>query len=247
MGWLVAAYMRLIRVTTRWDVQGLEHIKPVWERGGGLVACLWHSRLMLAYSSWPLDAQKAGILISRSNDGEFVAKASRRLNLAVMRGSTRNPKKDKGKGGAVAYREMLDFVRSGGCMCMMPDGPRGPRQRARAGAVKLAQAAQVPLHAFSCTTKWRIMFNSWDRFVLPLPFGRGVIVWNAPIDPPALDATDIELEGVRRLLETRLNEATAQADTAVGGNVVEPAQDQDALRLDRNNASADAVLPKIPQ
>ncbi len=223
LGRFIALYMRLIRATTRWHVEGIEHIEPVWREGGGVVACLWHSRLMMGFSSWPRDAQRVGILISRSSDGEFVAKAAERLNFAVMRGSTRNPKKDKGKGGTVAFREMLDFVTNGGCMCVMPDGPRGPRMRARGGAVKLAHATQSPLFALGLTTKWRIVFKSWDRFVLPLPFGRGVIVWSQPIAPPEPGASDEALEAMRQDLEDRLNAATTRADEAVGGAVIQPA------------------------
>jgi hypothetical protein len=62
---------------------------------------------------------------------------------------------------------------------------------------------------FSASRK--IVFNSWDRFVLPYPFSRGVFIWGEPIqvDPGADRA---HLEEKRLLLENRLNEMTEQAD-----------------------------------
>lgn len=224
-GFLVAGYMHLVRVSTRWNLVSPPDVDAAW-RGdagpGGIIVCLWHSRLMMAYSVWRKECRPAAILVSRSSDGEFVAQAAERLGNVVMRGSTRNPKKDKGKGGGVAYRDMLEFVADGGCMCMMPDGPRGPRMRARLGAVKLAAATQAPLLPHSASTRWRIVFKSWDRFVLPLPFSRGEIHWGPVIAPPATDADADALEAKRQELEAAMIAINQSVDDAVGAEPIEP-------------------------
>jgi lysophospholipid acyltransferase (LPLAT)-like uncharacterized protein len=55
---------------------------------------------------------------------------------------------------------------------------------------------------------------SWDRFLLPYPFGRGLFLWGKPIwVSPAATAADLESKRIE--LEEALNRITAQADEAV--------------------------------
>ncbi len=79
--------------------------------------------------------------------------------------------------------------------------------------------------------------NSWDRFVLPLPFGRGVLVWGAVIPPPAPDADSEVLERTRMQLEVELIRITAEADRLAGVDVVEPAPLRDEPAASAANAA----------
>jgi lysophospholipid acyltransferase (LPLAT)-like uncharacterized protein len=223
LGWLLAGYMGFVKATTRWEVRGREVIEPIWAGRKGVIGCVWHARVLMTIAGWPKDVQPATILISRSPDGEFVAHAARHHGIGVIRGSARNPKKTaKEKGGVAAFRAMADHVEKGGCIAVTPDGPRGPRMRVSSGAVRLARATQAPMVAFAWSTSSRVVFDSWDRFILPLPFARGVIVWKGPIAPPPTD-DDAALEAARQALETAMNEAARQADEATGCRVIEPA------------------------
>lgn len=220
---VLAGYMSLVKNTTRWRVIGRENIEPVWASGRGVVGCVWHARVLMTIAGWPKDVQPPTIMISRSPDGEFVARAAKTLNVGVIRGSSRNEKKTKQKGGVAAALSADDHLKAGGCLAITPDGPRGPRMRAKVGPVKLARNAQVPLIAFAWSTRWRVVFKSWDRFVLPLPFGRGVIVWEGPADPPPPGASERDVETVRARLETMLISANQRADAEAGVEVIEPA------------------------
>ena len=221
IGALLAGYMQLVKSTTRWEVRGLETIEPIWASGQGVIGCVWHARVLMTIAGWPKTVQPATILISRSPDGEFVARAAKAHRIGVIRGSARNKRKTKEKGGMAAFRAMVGHVEGGGCMAITPDGPRGPRMRASVGAVRLARATGAPMMAFAWSTRHRIAFNSWDRFILPLPFGRGVIVWRGPIAVGG-DSED-ELEAARTQLEVELNAATHEADEAAGVEVITPA------------------------
>jgi lysophospholipid acyltransferase (LPLAT)-like uncharacterized protein len=55
------------------------------------------------------------------------------------------------------------------------------------------------------------LFASWDRFLVPYPFSRGLFYWGEPIWV-SRDATGTELEAKRRDLESALNRITAEAD-----------------------------------
>jgi lysophospholipid acyltransferase (LPLAT)-like uncharacterized protein len=223
LGALLALYMQLVKATTRWEVRGRDVVEPVWAEGKGVIGCVWHARVLMTIAGWPKNVQPATILISHSPDGEFVARAAKHHGIGVIRGSSRNPKKTKRKGGVTAFRAMAEHVASGGCMAMTPDGPRGPRMRAGEGAVRLAKTTGAPMLAFAWATSRQIVFDSWDRFILPLPFGKGVIVWKGPIPAPAADASETELEATRAALETALNAASREADEAAGAEVIEPA------------------------
>lgn len=224
LGALLAGYMSLVKATTRWERRGLDHAQPVWDSQGGVVGCVWHSRILMTIAVWPRTAQPPAILISRSKDGDVVADAARRHDVGVVRGSSLNQRKTgKQKGSVGAFREMARHVETGGCMAVTPDGPRGPRMRARAGAVKLARTAGVPLLPCAWSTSRAIVFNSWDRFMLPLPFARGVIVYAEPIEID-VEADDKAIKAATLTLEERLNAATAEADIACGRTVTEPAE-----------------------
>jgi hypothetical protein len=222
LGLLLAGYMGLVKSTTRWEVRGKEAIEPIWAGRKGVVGCVWHARVLMTIAGWPTHVQPATILISRSPDGEFVAHAARHHNIGVIRGSARNPTKTKEKGGLAAFRAMADHIAAGGCIAVTPDGPRGPRMRASLGAVRLARATGAPMMAYAWSTSSRVVFDSWDRFILPLPFARGVIVWKGPIDPPPPD-DPAALEAKRLELETAMNAAAREADEATGCSVIEPA------------------------
>jgi len=68
----------------------------------------------------------------------------------------------------------------------------------------------------------RKQFNSWDRFVLPKPFGKGLILWGTPVTIPS-DTSDDELEAIRLRIEAEMNALMAQADMELGHAAVEPA------------------------
>ncbi|KAA5803531.1 lysophospholipid acyltransferase family protein [Alkalicaulis satelles] len=220
---LIGGYMGLIKHATRWQVRGRAHVEPVWAAREGMIMCGWHGRNLFLKSVWPADAGPIAILISRSREGDVVARAAGLNGVALIRGSSRNEKKkDKDKGGAAAFREMVRFVRARGCMTITPDGPRGPRQRCTPGAVKLAQITGAALVPVSWSTRWGFRLKSWDRFHVPLPFSQGVIVWGEPVRLPDNPGAE-DLEAARLLVEERLNAITLEADLACGKEPVLPA------------------------
>lgn len=222
LGGLLGGYMTLVARTTRWTVRDAARIAPLIEGGKGVVVCFWHGRLMMSGSLWPKSApQKPAILISRSTEGDVIARAAAHQGGTSIRGSSRNAKKTRDKGAVSAYRAMLRHVEAGGAMGVTPDGPRGPRMRAGMGAIRLAAASGAPLIPVSWAIKHRWMAGSWDRFILPLPFSEGVITWGEPFTVPAEAGAH---ETSRARLEADLNALTAECDIALGLQPVEPAE-----------------------
>ncbi|MGB0908028.1 MAG: lysophospholipid acyltransferase family protein [Maricaulaceae bacterium] len=216
VGWLVAAYMVLVKHTTRWEFLHAERAAPIMGNGKGVIALTWHSRFLMLNSAWKKSYQMPHVLISRSRDGEIVARTSHFLGLKTIRGSAKKAgTTKKGKGGAAASRDMIEALERGGCIVITPDGPRGPRQRLGEGPLRLAKLSGVPLLPCTFAIKSRKQFGSWDKFILPLPFGRGQIIWGTPQYVPA-NITSEKLEALRLDIETEMNDLLAQGDNALG-------------------------------
>ena len=118
---------------------------------------------------------------------------------------------------------MLKIIQSGENVAITPDGPRGPRMRAQAGIVLLARLSGAPIVPATYAVSRRKLASSWDRFVIALPFSRGVYLWGAPIYV-ARDADEEALENARLELENSLNDLTEAADRRVGVVPVTPAE-----------------------
>lgn len=223
IGTLLGGYMGFVGATTRFERIGLEHIQPIREGGEGLMGAIWHGRIMLSPAIWPKGAQEPKVLISRSGEGDAIARAAAVNGIGAIRGSSLNMKKrGKSKGALSGFREMVRFIRGGGCMAIMPDGPRGPRMRIGLGPLMIAQMSGAPIVPATWSVRWAKSFNSWDRFLLPLPFGRGVIAYGEPIYVPK-DADADALEILRAELEARLIALTQDADRRCGRDIIEPA------------------------
>lgn len=211
---LVAAYIRLVHATTRWEWVNAEAGDRIIAAGETGVVCFWHGRLLMM----PM-AQRGNVpyamLISGHRDGRFIARAVARFGIRAIVGSST-------RGGAAAARECVSALNTGTIVCIAPDGPRGPRMRATAGAVEIARVAGKPLVPVAYSTTQRKVLGSWDRFLLALPFGRGVYVVGDPIAPPDVDDR-AAVERVRQQLEDALNAVSAEADRLTGHTPVEPA------------------------
>lgn len=230
VSWILAKYMQFCAATTRWEFRGVEHRDAMIESGEGLCGAFWHSRIAQSFMGWRPDApQQAHMLISRSREGEFISRFARHLGIGVVRGSSRNERKSKEKGSLSAFREMVRVVERKQGMALTVDGPRGPRQRVSMGVIKLAQATGKPILPYTWSSTHKIVSKSWDRFYIPLPFGKGIVIWNAPLPVPQ-DASDAQLEAMRVELENGLNRITQEADEFTGGPVIEPAEPRRSAR-----------------
>lgn len=223
-GWLVAAYMTLVKYTTRWEIERADQVQPIIEGGKGVIALVWHSRFMMLTSAWKKDYQLPYVLISRSRDGAIVANASHVLGLKTIRGSAKKAAKGdmtaKAKGGAKASMDIVTALENNGCIVVTPDGPRGPRQHLGDGPIRLARLTGAPLMPCTFAVRNRKQLNTWDKLVLPLPFGKGKIIWGTPVTVPA-DADERKVEHIRERIESEMNIFLADADRSMGHTPVE--------------------------
>jgi len=207
---LLGLYLGLALRSTRWTLEGEEHLAPFLAGGPLIVAC-WHQRLALMPALWlrarrrpEARGRQIFLLVSRHRDGRLIGTILRRFGLGVVLGSTTH-------GGAAGLKGSLDRLRQGAIIGIAPDGPQGPPRTPAPGVAALAALSGAPVLpcAAQITRRWTL--RSWDRMVLPLPFSRGTLVCGPPILVPrggwqaALPAITVALSA-----------AAAQADRACG-------------------------------
>lgn len=212
LAWLLAQWMRFCFATIRWTHRNEAVAEQVWAEGGGVLCAFWHSRIALAPACWPAGrAQPAKALISLSPDGQFIARAVGRLGFPAIRGSSANKDKaDRAKGGSQALRDGLKQLKVG-ALGVTPDGPRGPARQMAEGFPLMARLSGAPVLLIGLSCKPALRLDSWDRAVLPLPFGRGAIVWEAARYPEGADTAAVATAWAERL--TALE---AEADAITG-------------------------------
>ena len=177
-------------------------VEPLWASHTPAIYVVWHARLLLL--PYLYGHRGARVLISRSRDGDMVARLVRRFGFAVVRGSS-------SRGGAGGLRGLARALGEGHSVIVVPDGPRGPAETVKPGVVTLARltgAPVVPL-SFAGSAEWRA--RSWDGFRIPKPFARCVVRFGEPLRlTPSRDRGDAE--ATRKDIEAALREVTWQVD-----------------------------------
>lgn len=228
---LGAAWIRLVERTTRWRVEGAETLAEVQAGRGRHLVLVWHGRVLMIPAE-----KRAGLeihaMISANRDGDIIADCVARFGVPAIRGSARDPRKaEKDKRGGAAARAAVALLTGARpvSVAITPDGPRGPRQRVQPGVAAIAALSGAPAMPYAYSTRWGLRMGSWDRFHVPLPFGRGAKVIG-PLVPPPAESTAEALEAHRRALEAALNAVTARADALVGRETPTPAAPPAAAR-----------------
>ena len=204
MAALLAYFLaRCIGMTLRIEVRGQERFDA---ESTGRILAGWHGRTMLAALKYR--NRKWWALISHSRDGEIQNTIFNLLGFRVVRGST-------GRGGARAAIECARILRQGETFVFTPDGPRGPSQKVQRGILWLAQKGSATIFPAAASAKPRKLFNSWDRYLVPFPFAKGLILIGEPIRVPP-NANENDLQQIGERLEHQLNQLQTQAERELG-------------------------------
>jgi len=209
---LLGAYLGLVARTTRWQLEGAGPALAEVAAGRPLIIAFWHERLpimpvlrRLAIAAEPKAAEVVPhVLVSQHRDGRFIGDAVMRFGFRMVYGSSR-------RGGAAALAEMIRVLRAGNPVALTPDGPRGPRRQAAPGVAQLAALSGALVAPLGAATNRHKLLPSWDRMMLPLPFGRGVIACGPLIAVPR-DGVEAAVPAIAEAMSA----ACAAADAAVG-------------------------------
>lgn len=201
--YLAFAYSALLRLTTRVTTVRGDIRARLRAEDRRFIYAFWHQRQVFFTVTHRGD--KVAVLISRSKDGEMIAETIRLCGVASVRGSS-------SRGASQAVRALMETLRSGLDLGITPDGPKGPPRQVKEGALFLAQKLGAPiLPVTNAQSNRLVLARAWDHFHVPLPFGRGVVVYGEPI----LVGPDDDLKAKAAELKARLDAITQEADELV--------------------------------
>jgi len=155
-----------------------------------IVVAFWHGELLMQ----PFNYQKlrpnsmVKAMISNHKDGEAITRVVEFLGIGSIRGSS-------SKGGAKALISTIKELKSGNDIAITPDGPRGPRFSIADGIVAISKKSNAKIVVFNCkpTKYWQM--KSWDKFIIPKPFGTIEFFIQEP-----LDISSLEMEEAKNLI-----------------------------------------------
>lgn len=178
-----------------------ETVKKLNEENKNYILAFWHGTMLLP---WFLHGSpKFAALISKSKDGDLLAKLLKHWKYEVVRGSSSS-------GGDVALGIMVDFAKSNYSVSITPDGPRGPAHKFKAGAVITAKKSKVPLILAGIGYKKKKVLSNWDKFEVPYFFSKAKVIYSEPIYVDA-ELSYEETSGVIVNCENKLNELQRKA------------------------------------
>lgn len=222
IGWIGAAYVKVVHLTGRWTVEKDPEFERLWASGQPFLLCFWHGRLLMMPFIWSRQ-RNMHMLMSDSRDGQLITALVANFGIHSIAG-TRN------RGGSAALRKMLRALKSGDWVGITPDGSRGPRMRVSDGSVEIARMAKVPMVPATYSCSAGKFLDTWDRHLVPRPFSRGVFIWGKPVMvDPAGDAG--ALLKAKQELEEGMNGISQRADRLMDRTPIEPAA---AERTDRS-------------
>ena len=170
--------------------------------GKNVIYAFWHGRQFLLFHSH----RNTGIVIpaSESRDGEIQALILKWFGFDVVRGSSKRK-------GDRALMGLVDRLRKGKNLALAVDGPRGPIYEAKQGVMYLAGKLNKPIvPVMTSAERFWLLDKIWDRYLLPKPFTRGVVIYGEAIIVNGI--SEDELEKKRKELEAALNRLMVQAD-----------------------------------
>ncbi len=208
--WLIssASYLAisLIGPTLRYSISWEEPPSPpdaIYEKP--VIYSFWHRAVFSATWLW----RKAGIavMVSRSFDGEYIARIIERLGFVAVRGSS-------SRSGASALLGLKSRLEQGLSVAFTIDGPRGPKYVAKPGPVLLSRASAVPMAAFYVALSDAWVLNTWDGLMIPKPFSKALARVGAKMRVPA-EADEAQMAEYHRQLQAALERVTRFAEEHV--------------------------------
>ena len=199
LGYLFSTFIKL---TTSLKIVHGEIREKLRSADQRFIYAFWHQRQVFFTVSHRGD--KMSVLISKSVDGEMISETIRLCcGVASVRGSTT-------RGASDAVRGMITALRSGLDLGITPDGPKGPKEEIKEGVMYLAQKLKIPILPITNAQSNRLILKgTWDQFQVPMPFGRSVVVYGAPILVGPLDDLVLKAAELKRSLDAITLEAEA--------------------------------------
>lgn len=202
ISWAGYLLVRAVGCTLRFLVTAEEGSLSDGVSGLPGIYCFWHRSVLPA--TYRFRGLQIAVMISRSFDGESIARIIRKLGFRPVRGSS-------SRHGAAALLGMRKELEQGHPVAFTIDGPRGPMYVAKPGPVMLAKKTGHKIVCFHIAVERAWIVNSWDKMMVPKPFSRAAIHLSSPLSVPP-DATEKEMETFHQRMQLMLDRCRHEAE-----------------------------------
>jgi len=189
-------------VRCRYEPLGANLLPGTKGFAGNYLYTFWHDSILLPTFRYRNLRPRVRIMISQHRDGQLIAETAERLGYIAVRGSSTH-------GGLEAMRQLIQASRESQIV-VTPDGPRGPRRVMQPGPIYLASRAGIPIVALGVAYQRAWRAKSWDRFEVPRPFTRAILVTTQPVCVPSRIKPE-EFERYRMLVQEQMDRANGHA------------------------------------
>ena len=172
------------------------HTTNALDDNENFIVSMWHGDLLMQPFNYQNFRPKGTVkaIISEHRDGEAIRKTVEYLGIGSLAGSST-------RGGAKALIGAIRSIKNGVDIAITPDGPRGPIYSIADGVVVISQKTKAKILPFSCVPSKYWKMKSWDKFVIPKPFGKIDFYIGEPVD-----VTGMEIEEAKALVLKRMQE-----------------------------------------
>ena len=169
-----------------------------------IIFCTWHNRLYCGPYLLPKDKLVINALQSFHSDGMMTDVLFKLIKMKIIYGSSK-------KKGVSAFIKMTKAIKNGESLAITPDGPKGPREIVKDGIIKLAQNTGAPIVPLFWKVKNHKILNSWDNFIIPFPFSKGVYIFGKPIHVKR-KVTEKKLFEIKNVIQDEFDRLTKEVE-----------------------------------
>jgi len=213
---LLWLYLFFVYLTSKKTFVNMQIFIELVKQKQPIIVAFWHNRLAMI----PFFARKAGkqlknhrfmTLASRHGDGKFVSLIMQKFGFITISGSSRQNRKLSRGIDFANMRAIINGLNQGYTLGITPDGPRGPAKKINGELLNIAKATQAKILCISYSAKNNLIFNSWDRLKVPLPFNNIKFYVHNQIITVDSNASKAEIAELTTLTTTNLNIAQQQS------------------------------------
>jgi lysophospholipid acyltransferase (LPLAT)-like uncharacterized protein len=151
-------------------------------------------------------------LASKHGDGKFVGTTMKKLGMISILGSSQDGRKSSRGIDIGGFKRIINGLKNGLSLGITPDGPRGPTQKINGELIRIASISGAAILPTSYGVSRRKQLNTWDRFVIPLPFSKLAFVFDDEVIRVSKNIDEDEIKRLTALVEARMNEVQKKSD-----------------------------------
>ena len=189
--WLGYFVLYAIYKTNKFKIYGEENWIQAQQKNNPIMLCVWHGRMLYPILYVIKNKIKPWAIASPHQDGDQMGKILEKWGVRIIKGSSNKQSKN-------VVQKMHDIFENNNkaIISITNDGPKGPRHVAKENSLKIAKKYNAQIITITGDSKKKWIFNTWDKFYLPKPFGTITI----HIAPPYEDNTNDLVQGVSQYI-----------------------------------------------